>query len=72
MAKWLRFYVELRVETARDFNIRKTKRRLHDRALFLIKLDKKFRGWKLNNWTSIIHYSLCVLFELFIVLFKFL
>ena len=30
------------------------------------------RGWKLNNWTSIIHYSLCVLCELFIILFKFL
>ena len=27
---------------------------------------KHIQGWKLNNWTSIIHYSLCVLFELII------
>ena len=31
-----------------------------------------YRGWKLNDWTSIILYSLCVLFELFIILSKFL
>ena len=29
------------------------------------------RGRKLNNWTSVIHYSLGFFFQLFIILLKF-
>ena len=30
--------------------------------------QKWLSGWKLNNWTSVIHYSLGVSFNLFIII----